>query len=88
MSKAEPRLDEHTLAAYLSNGLSKDERAAVTAALVRDPEARELLKMALHALRAVDRPPVPLASIRHAEGRLSRRPGISGEEARSVDSQD
>lgn len=77
MSRAHPILDEQTLAAYLSNRLSPSERADVTAALIKDPEARELLKMALYALRGADRPPIPAATMRDADERVTRQPAGS-----------
>ena len=75
INRHDPLLDEDTLAAYLTNRLSPEERADVTAALVRDPDARELLKMAVYALRAADRPPIPSAATRETDERLTRRPG-------------
>lgn len=50
MKQGESPLDHETLAAYISNTLSPEERAAVTRALVRDPESRELLAMAAQAI--------------------------------------
>jgi len=50
MKQGESPLDHETLAAYISNTLPPEERAAVTRALVRDPESRELLAMAAQAI--------------------------------------
>jgi anti-sigma factor RsiW len=50
MKQSNRTLDVTTLVAYLSNQLSDDERAEVTAVLVRDPESRELLAMAAKAM--------------------------------------
>ena len=50
MKQSNRTLDVTTLVAYLSNQLSADERAEVTAVLVRDPESRELLAMAAKAM--------------------------------------
>ncbi len=52
MEKENIVLDDRTLAAYIEGNLSPEERAEVTAALVRDPDARELLAMAMQALAA------------------------------------
>jgi len=50
MKHADPPLDHDTLAAYISNTLPPEERAAVTRALLHDPDARELLALAARAL--------------------------------------
>ena len=50
MKQDEPTLDHDMLAAYISNSLPPDDRAAVTRLLVRNPEARELLAMAARAI--------------------------------------
>jgi anti-sigma factor RsiW len=50
MKQGDTPLDQETLAAYISNTLPPEERAAVTRALVRDPESRELLAMAAQAI--------------------------------------
>lgn len=71
------KLDEQTLTAYLTNRLSPSERADVTAALLENSDARELLKMAVQALGAADRPPIPAATAKDADERVSRRPSAS-----------
>lgn len=45
-------VDSYTLAAFLAGRLPERERRSVSAALVMDPEARELLHMACEALAA------------------------------------
>jgi hypothetical protein len=45
-------VDSYTLAAFLAGQLPERERRSVSAALVLDPEARELLHMACEALAA------------------------------------
>lgn len=45
-------VDSYTLAAFLSGQLPERERRSVSAALVTDPEARELLHMACEAMAA------------------------------------
>ncbi len=77
------KLDEQTLTAYLTNRLSPSERADVTAALLNDPDARELLKMAVLALGSVDRPPIPAAVARNADQRVARRSTASDGAERS-----
>lgn len=50
MNQGELPLDHDTLAAYISNTLPPEERAAVTRVLLRDPESRELLALAAQAI--------------------------------------
>ena len=45
-------VDSYTLAAFLAGKLPERERRSVSAALVTDPESRELLHMACEALAA------------------------------------
>lgn len=52
MDQAQDSLDEATLAAYLADTLSPQERVAVERKLTRDADARELLCMAQEAMDA------------------------------------
>jgi len=74
-------VDSYTLAAFLAGKLPERERRTVSAALVMDPESRELLHMACEALaasfqsdeqrnefmRRIKTPPVPPREDRPAE---------------------
>lgn len=81
MKEANIVLDDRTLAAYIAGSLSAEERAAVTSALVRDPEAREVLAMATQALAAAKtpRPSAIDATDRRAEMR-SRHQALGRDE--------
>ena len=52
MKQGDSPLDQDTLAAYISNTLPPEERAAVTKVLLRDPASRELLALAAQAVGA------------------------------------
>ncbi|NNE68978.1 MAG: hypothetical protein HKN29_01300 [Rhodothermales bacterium] len=65
------KLDDYTLAAFLSGELPSSKRSTVAAQLVQDAEARETLHLACEALAAaLQHGPVQ----RHLEDRASRPP--------------
>jgi anti-sigma factor RsiW len=69
------KLDDYTLAAYLSGELSADRRPSVAAALIRDPDSCEVLHMACEALAEALR----FESVRdHLSERATRPPARPG----------
>ena len=48
------KLDEHDIACLLAGSLADEEQKALLARLAADSDARELLRMALEALRAAE----------------------------------
>jgi hypothetical protein len=78
------KIDEHALAGYMAGELNDSDRASVTAALLRDRDAREWLSMATEALAA--------ARTSQSEGIMSRfvsrmepsRPGVQREDRRAI----